>query len=137
MISNPGFESSLNGWANWGNSVAVTGQAVAGSFALRVGTADGGIGQTVISRVTAGARYRYTGSALVSAAGEVVYLGVKFTGAAGTVLELQTQVRTTAYSRFTIDFTLPQGATDGYVYVWKNAGPGFAYVDEVSLSALP
>jgi hypothetical protein len=136
LVSNPGFENGLTGWGNWGNSVATTGQADSGLYALSVGIAAGGVGQN-IAGVTAGTSYRFTGQAKLSVAGETVYLGVKFLDAAGaTLLEKNAPVTSTAYSTVTLDAVAPANSTAALVYVWKNAGSGVAYVDTVTLASV-
>jgi hypothetical protein len=135
LVSNPGFESGMNGWTNWGNATVVTGQASSGSYALQVGSAAGGAGNTVAA-LTAGASYRFSGMAKVSIAGETVLPGVKFLDSTGKVLlEKNMPMTSTAYTAFAIDFVAPAGAATSMVYVWKNAGSGWTYVDNVVLAA--
>jgi hypothetical protein len=135
LVTNAGFESGLTGWANWDNSSAVAGQATSGSNALQVGTAAGGVGQN-IAGMKAGSSYRFSGKAKVSVAGETAYLGLKFFDAAGsTLLEKNTPVSSTNYAAFNVDAVAPASAASAMVYVWKNAGPGYAHVDEVALAA--
>jgi hypothetical protein len=134
LVSNPGFESALTGWSNWGNSLAVTGQSVSGSYSLRVGTAAGGVGQYVAG-ASAGTSYRLTGQAKMSLAGETVYLGVKFLDSTGrTLLEKSAPIVSTAFATFTVDAVAPAGFANALVYVWKNAGSGYAYVDDLVLA---
>jgi hypothetical protein len=65
-----------------------------------------------------------------------VYLGVKVLNSAGTVLFDQSRaVGTTSYSTINIDFTAPQGGARAWVYIWKNAGSGYGYADDLSLVA--
>jgi hypothetical protein len=133
LVSNPGFESSLTGWGNWGNAMSVTDQSFAGSNSLRVGTAAGGVGQNVTG-IVAGTTYRFAGQAKVSVAGETVFLGFKFQDAGGvTLLEKSGPVTSTAYSAVTFDVVAPANSASVLIYVWKNAGPGYAYVDGVAL----
>jgi hypothetical protein len=136
LVSNPGFETGLTGWGNWGNSWAVTGQSASGSYALCVGTAAGGVGQS-IAGVTAGTSYHLTGQGKISVAGESVSLGVKFQDATGaTLLEKTAPVNSTAYSTATLDAVAPANSATALVYVWKNAGSGYAYVDSVALASV-
>lgn len=131
LVTNAGFESGLASWANWGNGTA-TSEAAAGSWAAQVGIGAGGLGQQV-GGVVAGNSYRLSALAKVSA-GETGYLGVMFMDAAGTALLAQNVIfRSTSYSTAQVDLTAPANATRALVFVWKNAGPGFAYVDEVAL----
>jgi hypothetical protein len=60
---------------------------------------------------------------------------VRFTDDAGTrLLEQAVAFSSTAYSAAQEDLVAPANATKALVYVWKNAGSGFAYVDEVALT---
>lgn len=47
LARNPGFESQLSNWVNWGNNTLVTQGAYDGQYSLRTGTGAGGVGQPV------------------------------------------------------------------------------------------
>src|SRR6185369_10979363 len=133
LVSNPGFESGLTGWGNWGNAQAVTGQSASGSQSVRVGTAAGGVGQNVAGMI-AGTSYHFTSKVKVSVAGETAYVGVKFQDATGaTLLDKITPVTSTSYSAVSLDAVAPANSATALVYVWKNAGVGYADVDDVGL----
>lgn len=133
---NGGFEDALAGWVNWGNAVASTGQAAAGTTAARVGTAAGGLGQDVAG-VAGGKPYRLSALVKVSAAADIAYLGVKFRDASGKgLLEQNVAFSSTAYSTAQLDLAAPAGAATALVYLWKNAGTGFAFVDEVAFAPM-
>lgn len=133
LVANGGFENGLASWSDWGNATTST-DAAAGSSAARVGTGGGGFGQDVAG-IVAGTTYRLGGIAKVSSAGETGYLGVRFTDDAGSRLaEQSVAFSSSAYSTVQLDLVAPANATSALVYVWKNAGSGFAYVDEVALS---
>lgn len=134
LVANPGFENGLTSWTNWGNSTAVTGQALSGTSSLQIGMAAGGMGQLISAPLTVGTTYRVSASAKVASAPDIVYIGVKVLNSAGGVLlDFSRQVGTTSYSTATIDFIMPQGGARTWVYLWKNAGAGYGYVDDVSL----
>jgi hypothetical protein len=133
LVANGGFESGLASWDNWGNAGTSTTQAAAGALAAQVGTGAGGFGQNVAG-VIAGKTYRLSALAKVSSAGEAGYLGVRFMDDAGTnLLERNVAFSSTAYANAQLELVAPANATRALVYVWKNAGSGFAYVDEVAL----
>lgn len=133
LLANPGFESGMAGWTDWGNSLAAAAQANSGSSAARVGTAAGGFGQHV-EGILPGQIYRLSAAAKVSDAAEVVYLGVSFFDAAGTkLLEQSVQTSSTSYGPAKLDVVAPPNASRALVYVWKNAGSGHAYVDDFVL----
>ena len=105
--------------------------------ALQVGTAAGGVGQDVASKLTAGKNYQLTANANITAAAEGVYVGVKLMDSAGTVLLNRTQlVSSLTPSAVSISFTAPQGMASGLVFVWKNANTAIGVVDNVSLVAV-
>src|SRR6185369_11844301 len=134
LVSNGGFESALADWANWGNAAAVTGQSSSGANAVRVGTGGGGVAHD-IAGIVPGKTYRLSGQVKVSDGSEVGYLGLSFWDAGGSKLADQiVAVNSTAYSAATLDLVAPANTAKALVYVWKNAGNGFAYVDDVALA---
>jgi hypothetical protein len=141
VIANAGFESRLSGWENWGNSTTISGQGANGSlYALRVGTAAGGVGQDVISRLVPGSRYRLTASARIGSSTIQSWVGIKFFTSSGEVLfEQAVQVTSSAYTASDmLDFVAPSGASRAYVYYWKDAGAvGYTNADDYRLEAVP
>lgn len=136
LLSNAGFESGLAGWANWGNATAATGQASSGSYAVAVGSDAGGLGQE-LGGIVAGRTYSLSGQVKVSSGSELAYLGLKFIDASGAnLLERSVAFSSTVYSTARLDLVAPANAARALVYVWKNAGSGFAYVDDVALLAV-
>ncbi len=129
ILTNGDFTSALSNWNNWGNSVVAAG-------VLQVGTGAGGVAQDIYSKVTAGRQYKVTAQASITGASEGVYIGVKLMDSAGNLLVNQVQlVNTVTATGVTLAFTAPQGATSGYVYVWKNADSVKGLVGNVVLSA--
>lgn len=136
LVGNGSFDNDLAGWDDWGNAGTTSTQAASGPAAAQVGTGAGGFGQR-IANVVPGTSYRVSAQAKVSSPSEIAYLGVMFTDDAGTGLAVQNAVfRSTTYATAQADLTAPAGATRALVFVWKNAGDGFAYVDDVSLVQL-
>ena len=138
LLLNPGFEGGMASWQDWGNTLVVDGAGALGtSRALRVGTAGGGSGQQVAA-VVPGTRYQLSARARVSASPEAVVIGINFVDASGAnVLQPTVRVTTTDYSPVTIQVTAPANAVKALVYVWKNSGPGYAFIDEFSFVAGP
>jgi hypothetical protein len=135
LVSNGGFEAGLADWQDWGSAAAVSGQSSSGTYALRVGTGAGGVGNTV-SGIEAGKAYRFTGQVKVSDTSEVALLGLAFMDSLGNhLLEQNVPVRSTSYTTAQLDVVAPPNATRALVYLWKNAGAGYAYADEVALAA--
>ena len=134
LVSNNGFESALANWSDWGNASAVSGQSSSGSYAVRVGSGAGGLGHDVAS-VVGGKTYRLSGQVKVSDAAEVAYLGLSFFDPQGNkLLEENVPVSSTSWSAAKLDLAAPANASKAMVYVWKNAGSGFAWVDDVGLA---
>lgn len=133
LVNNGSFDGGFAGWDNWGNAGTTSTQAASGPAAAQVGTGAGGFGQW-IANVVPGTSYRVSAQAKVSSATDIAYLGVMFTDDAGTGLAVQNAVlRSTTYATAQADLTAPAGATKALVFVWKNAGDGFAYVDDIAL----
>jgi hypothetical protein len=134
LVSNNGFESALANWTDWGNASAVTGQSSSGSYSVRVGNGAGGLGHDVAS-VVGGKTYSLTGKVKVSDAAEVAYLGLSFFDPQGNkLLEENVPFSSTSWFAAKLDLAAPANASKAMVYVWKNAGSGFAYVDDVGLA---
>jgi hypothetical protein len=131
LLANGSFDNGLANWENWGNATTST---ESGSAAAKVGTAAGGIGQRVGGLVP-GTTYRASAQGKVSSPDEIAYLGLAFTDDAGNTISVQNAVfRSTTYAPVQLDATAPAGATKALVFVWKNDGSGYAFVDNVSLT---
>lgn len=136
LVSDGGFEGGLASWEAWSAAGTSTLEAAAGSRAAQVGTHAGGVGQDV-QGIVPGNSYRVSALAKVGSPGEIGYLGVIFTDDAGTGLQAQNVVFGAAtYAIVEADVMAPAHATRAKVFVWKNDGGGFAYVDEVALVQL-
>lgn len=132
LLLNGSFESGLANWMNWSNATT-SGEAAAGTSAAQVGTAAGGLGQ-IVTGVVPGKTYRVSGQVKVSSADEIGYFGLKFLdGAGNSLLDGLVPFSSTAYTSAQVELVAPPGAATALVYVWKNAGAGFARVDDVSL----
>ena len=130
LVANGDFSGGLTGWSNWGNSQVVGG-------ALQVGTAAGGVGNSIYTKLTAGTRYLLTATASITAAAEGVYVGVKLMDSAGAALVNQAQlVSSLTPAGVSVSFTAPAGVASGYVYVWKNTNSAIGVVDDVAVVAV-
>jgi hypothetical protein len=134
LVSNAGFENGLTDWSNWGNAAVTTGQASSGTSSVRVGTSAGGLGHP-IAGVSAGTSYTLTGNVKVTDPSETAFLGVSFIDQWGIkLLDRSVPVTSTSYTAAKLDVVAPANTATALVYVWKNAGSGFADVDDVSLA---
>jgi hypothetical protein len=139
LITNGGFENGLNSWSSWGgNSILDASIKSSGSYSVRAGTGDSGMGKDVINKLTVGKNYRLQAMAKLSAATtDQAWVGIKFYNAAGESVGSSSRlVYSTSFQNYSLDFTLPLGATKAYVYFWKNAGTAYEYVDEFSIFEL-
>jgi len=130
ILVNGDFSGGMASWNNWGNAQVVNG-------ALNAGTAAGGAAQDIASKLVAGKQYRLSGSARITTAAEGVFVGIKLMDSAGNVLvnEVACASSVTMVSGF-LTFTAPQGATSGYVFIWKNASAAIGIVGNLSLVAV-
>jgi hypothetical protein len=130
LVANGDFSGGLTGWSNWGNSQVVGG-------ALQVGTAAGGVGNDIYTKLTPGTKYLLTATANITTAAEGVYVGVKLLDSSGAALVNQAQlVASLTPAGVSISFTAPQGMASGYVFVWKNTNGAIGVVDDVSVVAV-
>ncbi len=131
LISNPGFESGMASWVDWGNAGAIPGAGMSGSSGLRVGTAAGGAAQQVPG-IVAGGEYQLVARVRATVPGDPAYLGINMLDAAGNVVAQRAQeFADTTFQTASVNLTAPATATKAVVFVWKNAGSGHALVDDV------
>lgn len=134
VLASEDFEAGMAGWSDWGNAQVVDGAGVSGSRAMRVGTDAGGAG-LFVSGLVAGESYRLTAQVRVSDASELVYLGIHILDASGQrVAQQAVPVTSTSYSPTGLEVATPAGSASAVVFVWKNAGSGYAYIDDLQLA---
>ncbi len=127
MLVNGDFASAMTGWVNWGNSQVASG-------VLQVGTAAGGAAQDIYMKLTPGKQYTLTSQACINTAAEGIFVGVTLKDSVGAVLLDQSRlVNALSFNGVSLTFTVPQGMTSGYVYVWKNANAAMGLIDNFSL----
>jgi mannan endo-1,4-beta-mannosidase len=133
LIVNPGFESGLSNWSDWGgnNSSAVNSTAQSGSYSLRIGTAWGGSAQN-INGWSAGTTYTLSGYVKDSNGGSQCRLGIKGNG-------FQEEVTGTSTSFGYVSKTITLSSGTSWVQVYANHASGdnggYCYFDALSLSA--
>jgi hypothetical protein len=138
LVSNSGFESGKTGWYELGSSsytALSTSCKYSGTSSLKVGVGEGGMGQQVTA--TAGTSYTLSGYGKVYS-GETGYLGADCLNSAGTKIpggKSGVKFSTTSFTSNTVTFTAVPGTTAIQVYTYKNAGSGYAYFDNISLTA--
>lgn len=134
LLANPGFEQQFTSWTSWGNSQAVT-DAAAGAYALRAGTAGGGIAQDLKS-LQPGKAYVFTAKAKRSNSSDWGWIGITFRDAAGNQIAAPSApISGGAYETVTLEFTTPASFASATAWAWKDPGTGYIFVDETYLYA--
>ena len=123
-------------WQPFGNLQIRSPDSAVGPYAAQVGTGAGGTGQDVRG-IVPGTTYRVSAQAKVGTPDEIGYVGVMFEDDSGAgLLGQNVVIRSSTYTTVQVDATAPANATRALVFVWKNAGPSYAYLDEVSFTEL-
>jgi hypothetical protein len=127
------FENGIADWSNWGNAQVVAGVGTSGSKAMQVGTGAGGAGLSVPG-IVAGTAYRLTAQVKVSDPADPVYIGINMLdGSGGQVIgHSSPAITSTGYVTVTVDLVAPANSANAVVWIWKNAGSGYAFLDDVS-----
>lgn len=140
VLQNPGFEALNTGWTDYGNSNAITGQAFAGTYSLRTGTAAGGRVQNTNSPAI-GAVYQLSAQGKFSSASgsETGWLIVRCYNSSNVQIatEWTTFANSTTYNRAACAITPPTGTAYFQTLIWKDAGTRFLDVDNVALTRVP
>ncbi len=136
LVVNPGFESDLTDWTDWGGISVVTTPVASGQKAVSIGTGEGGAGQ-LITGITADATYTLSGSGAVSASGEVGLIGIDCLDADGVKLDggnFELTFDETVYKEKSVTFITVPGTVDIQLYIYKDANiGGNVYVDDLSI----
>lgn len=141
LLVNPGFEQGNDHWgayAYWGtpdpypSAQAVQSQPHAATWCLRVGTAEGGRAQT-IAKPRANTTYRLGAWGKVSETGEIGWVGVECYDIHGVRYAPAVEFAAAGYEYKELEFTTPATIDLMRVFVWKGDGPGYLYVDDVSV----
>ena len=133
LLTNPGFESGVTGWTCACNSSAVANNAHSGTYSMRVGKA-AGIRAQIISSPSANTLYKVGGWGKITNAPEPgATIGVEVRDGAGTPFRYYVTFTTTSYQYQEIQFTTPSTVSYMHVYLWKDAGNGYLYGDDVIL----
>lgn len=134
LVIDSGFETGLNSWIAWNNASTLnTVSPLAGTQSLRFSTAPGGRGQ-LITNIQAGARYRLTGLGRLTNLNDLATIGVSFANSTGQMIVDQwIKVESTTPRLYSFDLQAPAGATEVYVYAFKNSGDQPADFDNLNL----
>ncbi|MFC4779352.1 carbohydrate binding domain-containing protein [Paenibacillus sp. GCM10023252] len=141
LLTNGSFESGLNGWMNWSNSLVVESpQGMAGSHALKVPhSGAGGDGGGQAFELKPNTTYVLGGWGKASAdipAGQELELGYKYStpGVAGEVHHKLVYGKA-EYEYKQLVFTTPAELSGGMFFIWKpKSEQGYdVYLDDLSL----
>ena len=135
LVENAGFEAGLAGWYSEGQAVLSATNVSAGSQAMRMGPGDGYVDRVVALKPSQTYKLEAQGKYALS---------VDAQGAIGVVLRDSSGVRLTQqepklsfsslnYARASMMFVMPPNAASAKVYVYKSAGAGTFYADELSI----
>lgn len=140
LVANPGFEGgSLSGWENWGNANITSNNVHSGSYALRVGSSQGGVGQRIPDS-GAPKTYLLSGWGRVSSYNDSGYLGLDFYNSYGNkISESEIEFSSTSYTFQQKTITVPSNTSYVEVYVWKDSSGSYSssnyvYMDDISLT---
>ncbi len=134
LLLNPGFESGLTSWVNWGSATAGT-MPYSGTKNATVCTSTyGGFGQDVSA--TAGTTYTLTAYAKVSGSPNWAGIGFDYYDANWTQIgsSASTTVSATNYTLYTATGIAPVGTAYVTAWGWKDAN-GCLYVDDFCLTS--
>ncbi|MBP7175327.1 MAG: hypothetical protein KBA53_03770 [Thermoclostridium sp.] len=129
MVNNPSFESDKSNWDDWGNFF-ITDDAKSGAQAARLGN-DGGSGQQRIN-VTPGT-FSLSAWAKVSAEGDMAIVGFNMYDAENNRTREVLEFTSTAYEYKEKTVTIPDGTVSIEPYIYKNPGPGEAFIDDIRI----
>ncbi|MDQ3001513.1 MAG: cellulase family glycosylhydrolase [Fibrobacterota bacterium] len=134
LVVNPGFESGVINWADWGNSVIATTNAHSGTNSLQVGVSAGGRGNTMAGMLSSTTYILSGWGKFDRSTSDVATIGVKGADVAGTTFDYPIFFTDAAYTQKSFTFTTPTNLSWIQVYVWKNAGSAYFYADDISIN---
>jgi hypothetical protein len=133
LILNPGFESGTANWWDGGNTSIVSGSVNSGLYSLRV-TGEGGRGQA-ISGMKASTAYVLSVAGRRNTGGtEVCDVAMEYRNSSGQTVRLTGMYITgTSWATRSVTFTMPSSFSNVQVFVWKDPGAGYCWVDDFKL----
>lgn len=134
LVTNPGFESSLNGWTKTGSFSAVK-TAQGGLYAARGGTNQGTLTQNVMSNLVIGGKYTLSFYGKLDSMGVSSMVAMRFKHSRGGILqENRMIISSTTYKQYATTFTVPANSAIAEIYAIKESGASsYMYIDTLSL----
>jgi hypothetical protein len=134
LLVNPGFESNLSNWTNWG-ALTTSSLAYSGTKAGYVGVGNASGGNNAATAV-AGNRYEVRAYAKITAAVSWAGIGITFYDASWNVIEdFDAQITSTNYQQYTISAVAPRNTAHVSVTLWKDV-TGELWVDDFCLTTI-
>ena len=133
LVINPGFESQLSGWSRWDTASSIDPDAHIGAAALRLGTAQGGLGQHLVA--SAGQTFTLQAWSKQASMSSNPSIGLSFFDAQWAQLgnAVTAAVPATSYQPYTVQATAPANTAFVMIWAYKSAG-GYQYMDDVCLT---
>jgi hypothetical protein len=134
LLNNPGFENGANGWSPFGSAAGtvVTSEKHRGKNALQLGPGEQGLSQAL--NLKPNTIYTLSGWGKTTNAAEYAQITFRIIDGAGLQTEYQMAFTMTEWTRQARTITTPSAITSAMVYVLKNAGTGYFYVDTFSFA---
>lgn len=136
LIPNPGFENGYKYWnINYGSALLSNDNAHKGTYAMRIGSATGGIGQIITEDVYPNRSYTFSALGKVNSSTSNCFVGIDCLNAAGNVIKRsvsELNFSSTKYEEKSDSFTTPAGTSKLKVYIYNDNG--YVYADDIKLT---
>jgi hypothetical protein len=130
VVDNSEFEANQASWKGWRNSTIVADGAHSGFKSLRIGSGSGGPYQSIY--LSPNTNYRCEIRAKLASTVDRAWFGVAVKDNTSRYYNYSSRILDNGYTKRTLEFTTPPSVSTAFVWVWKNAGVSYLYVDEVS-----
>lgn len=135
LLQNPGFESGRNNWFDFGGSGASTTSSVVhnGAQSLVMGTGQQGAGQLVALQPNT--YYSISAWGKTSGGSDYSQVTLRVIDGGGNNVDYQMSFNLSDWTRQARTILTPSSVQTGLVYILKNGGSNYFYVDDVSVAA--
>ncbi|MBO0880958.1 MAG: RICIN domain-containing protein [Mycobacterium sp.] len=129
LAQNSSFETgNLSGWRNNGVVGVESSVVQSGSYAVQLNAANNGVDQ-IVTGLSANTTYVLSGWVNNTDGSDTTYIGVKDYGGP----EADAIITGTGWQQGLLAFTTGSSNTSADIYIWKNAGSGATYGDDITL----
>lgn len=137
-VVNGGFEQGADPWYLNEDVAVVSGKAHSGNQAAAIGAEGGYLSQRIFA--TAGSTYQLTVWTRLTKSSDGAVLGIHFWDADYNHLKSEdpepTDVTSTAWTQFSLTYTVPADAASVEIYFWKPGNGAVMLVDDASVRGL-